>query len=102
MGEGGEGGCRALPGWRPRGSHWGFGGLEAGTGAGDEWPGRSRGSQLRPEGSPGKERHVGRVGWRSEGTAGAAVSGSGNPGQAPEQGRPEEAARLAAEERAGG
>lgn len=22
MGEGGEGGCRALPGWRPRGSHW--------------------------------------------------------------------------------
>lgn len=51
MGEGGEGGCRALPGWRPRGSHWASVASRLGRGLG-----RSRGSHLRPDGSPGTEK----------------------------------------------
>lgn len=70
MGEGGEGGLgqgRTLLGWSPRGSHRPSVATRLGRGLGKNGQGRSRGSQLRPDGSPGTERR--------------AVSGSGSPGR---------------------
>lgn len=101
MGEGGEGGLgqgRALPGWSPRGSPRASVATRLGRGLGKNGQGRSRGSQLRPDGSPGTERRGEKRGDRR----GGCLRQREPWARAPEQGRPEEEARLAAEERAGG
>ena len=43
MGEGGEGGCRALPGWTLRGSHWASVASRLGQGLGKNGPGGAGG-----------------------------------------------------------